>query len=104
MQSGPIALFTGRVAIISMTSCSSVKISLRLSLHNEYKSGRQWLVSFIFEIEEKFLFNTSDFSLSEKAIILVPFSEVNCMGGISLFDFTWKTSLINFQYDLSLFF
>jgi hypothetical protein len=61
MHSGPIALFTGRLAIISMTSCSSMKISLRLLLHNEYISGRLWLVSSIFEIEEKYLLNTSDF-------------------------------------------
>jgi hypothetical protein len=75
MQSGPIALFTGRVTIISMTFCSSLKISLKLSLHNEYKSGRLWLVSSIFEIEEKYLFNTSDFSLSEK-VLSVQLSQV----------------------------
>jgi hypothetical protein len=82
MQSGPIALFKGRVDIMLITSCTSIKISLRLSLHKEYLSGRLRLVSSIFEIKEKYSFNTSDFSLFEKAFISIPFSEVNCKGGI----------------------
>ena len=40
IQSGPIALFTGKTDIISVTSFSSITISLRLSSHCKNISGR----------------------------------------------------------------
>ena len=59
IQSGPMALFTGSIVIMSDISCSSIIMLLKLLLHKLYILGRVTLVSSIVEIDEKYVFKAS---------------------------------------------
>ena len=59
IQSGPMALFTGTIVIMSDFSCSSIIMLLKLLLHKLYILGRVTLVSSIVEIDEKNVFKAS---------------------------------------------
>lgn len=85
--SGPMALLTGSILIISITSCSSIVTLFNLSLHRWYNCGSWFKVSSTFETDEKYLFNTSTFSVSVKAILNSPVSDVYCIGGMSFVGF-----------------
>ena len=64
IQSGPMALFTGSIVIMSDISCSSMIMLLKLLLHKLYILGRVTLVSSIVEIDEKYAFKASILSVS----------------------------------------
>ena len=80
MQSGPMALFTGSIVIMSDISCSSMNMLLKLLLHKLYILGSVTLVSSIVEIDEKYEFKASILSESEYAKELTPLSPLICIG------------------------
>ena len=59
----PTALSTFNVEIISLTACSQTSISERTFKHLQSKSGKILFSSFKLDIEEKYLFKISAFSM-----------------------------------------
>ena len=59
----PTAFSTYNVEIISITSCSQTSISERTSKHLQSKSGETSFSSFKLDIEQKYLFKISAFSM-----------------------------------------
>jgi hypothetical protein len=59
----PTALSTFNVEILSITSCSQTSISERTFKHLQSKSGKTLFSSFKLDIEEKYLFKISAFSM-----------------------------------------
>jgi hypothetical protein len=62
--------------------------------------GNSWLLSSSLVMEVKWLFKSSIFTKSEKAICSWPFESVYWMGGSTLDDLVLNKSLSNFQYSL----
>jgi hypothetical protein len=78
------------VEIISITSCSQTSISERTFKHLQSKSGKTLFSSFKLDIEEKYLFKISAFSM-DSYDNLKSFCGSE-RGGVSLDEFIFENS------------